>query len=150
VSLHYLIDGYNLLYALPDIPPGPWPTKREIFLALLMKSQLQGHNRMSVIFDNREGGGSKSQKGAIEVIYTSGETADDWIIQHVREVKNPRICVVVSDDQGIRRLIRGTGAKWIPTKEFLKPPPPAKKVPVQGPGTAESEEITEEFKKKWL
>ena len=122
MGLHYLIDGYNLLYALPDIPHGPWPTKREIFLALLLKSKPQGNNRMTVVFDSRDGGGSRTQKGAIEIVYTAGETADDWLIQAVRKTPNPRIMVVVTNDQTIRRLIRGTGAKWISTEEFLKKP----------------------------
>ena len=150
MSLHYLIDGYNLLYALPDIPPGPWPTKRDVFLALLLQSKPQGNNKMTVIFDSRDGGGSRTQKGAIEIVYTAGETADDWIIKAVRKAPNPRITVVVTDDQAIRRLIRGTGAKWMATREFLGQTKKGKEQrPVQGK-EIDSESITEEFKKKWL
>ena len=150
MSLHYLIDGYNLLYALPDIPPGPWAAKREIFLAMLAHVKPQGNNRMTVIFDSREGGGNRSRKGTIDIVYTSGETADDWIIQAVRKAPNPRVMVVVTNDQAIRRLIRGTGAKWISTQDFMKsgvasspPKPPAVDKDIY-------DAISEELKKKWL
>jgi len=106
---------------------------------------------MTIIFDSRDGGGSRTQKGAIEIVYTAGESADDWIIQAVRKASNPRIVVVVTNDQAIRRLIRGTGAKWIPTEEFLrKPSAPSHRSNTEDENSARAEEITEEFKKKWL
>jgi predicted RNA-binding protein with PIN domain len=150
VSLHYLIDGYNLLYALPEIPPGPWATKREVFLSVLANSNPQGKNRMTVVFDSRDGGGSRTQRGAIEIVYTAGETADDWIIAAVRKTPNPRVTVVVTNDQTIRRLIRGTGAKWLSTQDFLKKSPDRPKETRPEADSTDSEEITEEFKKKWL
>jgi uncharacterized protein len=150
VALHYLIDGYNLLYALPEIPPGSWQIKRESFLAFLAKSNPQGNNRMTVIFDSRDGGGSRTQLGSIAIVYTAGETADDWIIQAVRKTPNPRVVVVVTNDQAIRRLIRGTGAKWISTEDFLKSdnPNPRPKPTLMDKDTSDA--ITEELKKKWL
>lgn len=150
MALHYLIDGYNLLYALPDIPPGAWPEKRDIFLKLLETSQPQGRNKMTVIFDSREGSGGKEMRGPVEVIYTAGETADDWLIAYVRKVANPRMCIVVTDDQTLRRMIRGTGARSIPTRDFLKPTSPkdARKPHVLDPNT--KDQITDELKKRWL
>ncbi len=114
-----------------------------------MKSKPQGNNRMTVIFDSRDGGGSRTQKGAIEIVFTAGETADDWIIEAVRKAPNPRITVVVTNDQTIRRLIRGTGAKWISTEEFIGKPRATRRRTEERP-EIQSEEITEEFRKKWL
>ena len=106
---------------------------------------------MTVVFDSRDGGGSRTQKGAIEIVYTAGETADDWIIKAVRKAINPRVVVVVTNDQAIRRLIRGTGAKWIPTSEFLgKTPNQPPRIQAEEQSSERAEEITEEFKKKWL
>jgi predicted RNA-binding protein with PIN domain len=150
MALHYLVDGYNLLYALPDIPPGPWPTKRDIFLKLLETSRPQGRNKLTVVFDNRQGAGERSMYGPVEVVFTSGESADDWLIMYVRKTDHPRTCVVVTNDQAIRRLIRGTGARWMNTRDFLKP------TLRESPNTPErldsgtQDEITEEFKKRWL
>jgi predicted RNA-binding protein with PIN domain len=150
MSLHYLIDGYNLLYALPDIPTGSWEKKREALLRLIVKERPYGNNKASVIFDSREGAGSQSRHGEIQVIYTAGETADDWISHHVRRTANPRILIVVTNDQGLRRLIRGTGAKVMGTEEFWKLVKTAPRPPAEQQIGLDAEEITEELKKKWL
>jgi predicted RNA-binding protein with PIN domain len=150
VSLHYLLDGYNLLYALPEIPAGSWETKRTVFLQKLTKEAPHGKNRVTVVFDSRQGSGDRSKMGSIEIAFTSGETADDWISHYVRRAPNPRILVIVTDDQGLRRLIRGTGAKGLGTREFWE-----KSKKPEGPSTEseaplDSDSITDEFKKKWL
>jgi len=147
--MHYLVDGYNMLYALPEIPPGPWPSKRDVLIELLLSSKPQGHNRLTIIFDSRAGSGDRMERGAIEIIFTAGETADDWIARRVREVPNARSYVVVSNDQGIRSDIRGTGAKWMSTKEFLKEKAAPQSRPARMPPEI-SDSITEELKKKWL
>jgi predicted RNA-binding protein with PIN domain len=100
------------------------------------------------VFDSRTGLGDQIRRGAIEVVYTSGETADDWMIRKVREIPNPRVVVVVTDDQSLRRLIRGTGARWLSCSDFLKSdrnrPPQASDVDMPPP-----DYITEEFRKRW-
>jgi predicted RNA-binding protein with PIN domain len=152
VSRHYLVDGYNLLYALPDIPPGPWPAKREAFLRLLESARPQGNNRLTVVFDSREGLGDEMRRGSLEVVFTAGETADEWIIRKVREAPNSRILAVVTDDQTLRRMIRGTGAQWLPTREFLKLErrPSKRQGAMIDQDTRLAQDITDEFKKKWL
>ena len=117
--LHYLIDGYNVLFALPQMPRGTWLEKRLGLLLWITQIRPQGNNAASVIFDNRQGWGNTEHYHGIEVIYTSGETADDWIIRKVRETGNARILVVVSNDKGIQRMIRGTGAKWMSADAFV-------------------------------
>jgi predicted RNA-binding protein with PIN domain len=149
MSLHYLIDGYNLLYALDAIPPGTWPEKRSAVLRFLKTHRLQGKNKMTVVFDNQEGGGSRQGEADFTVVYTAGESADEWLSAEVRRSSNPRILVVVSNDQGIRLLVRGTGARFATIDEFLKP----LRKSLRKPSLSErpvDDSITEEFKKKWL
>jgi len=150
VSSHYLLDGYNLLYALPEMPTGSWETKRTALLQKLVREVPHGNNRVTVIFDSREGSGDRSRLGSIEVAYTSGETADDWISQAVRRAANPRILIVVTDDQGLRRLIRGTGAKWLNTREFWQKSKKRADSPPEPQAPMDADSITDEFKKKWL
>jgi predicted RNA-binding protein with PIN domain len=150
MSSHYLLDGYNLLYALPEMPEGSWETKRAALLQKLARETPHGNNRVTVVFDSREGSGNRSKLGSIEITFTSGETADDWISHYVRRAPNSRILIVVTDDQGLRRLIRGTGAKSLGTHEFWDK---AKKRSDSSsePGLPiNSDSITDEFKKKWL
>lgn len=149
MALHFILDGYNLLYALPDIPPGTLEQKREALLALLRKRRPQGNNPVTVVFDSREGSGDRRQEPGLTILFTAGETADDRIGKWVRETPTPRACVVVSNDRGVQALIRGTGAKWMSATDFLKK---ARKLGSTPPVSDLNlrEDITDEFKKKWL
>ncbi len=89
-------------------------------------------------------------RGPVEVVYTSGESADDWLANYVRKAPNPRLCIVVTDDQTLRRMVRGTGARSMATQDFLKAAPTSAP---RGPRTVDSEiknQITDEFKMRWL
>jgi predicted RNA-binding protein with PIN domain len=149
--LHYLIDGYNLLFALPQMPPGTWLEKRAGLLLWLTQVRPQGQNDATVVFDNRQGWGNQENYHGMSIVYTSGETADDWISNKVREIKNPRILVVVSNDKGIQRMIKGTGAKWLSAHDFLasvkthRPPTAHQDIPA-----GDRALITDEFKQRWL
>jgi len=148
--LHYLIDGYNVLFAFPEMPPGTWIEKRLGLLLWLSQVRPQGKNPSTVVFDNRQGWGNEEHHHDITVVYTSGETADDWIIRKVRETKNPRVLVVVSNDKGIRQMIQGTGARWMSAQFFMhstKTPAPA--VPPEMP-TEAKQTITDELRRRWL
>ena len=154
MAFHYLIDGYNVLYALREIPSGTWQRKREQFLDFLRRRRPQGNNPVTVVFDSREGLGDQSRQGDFRILFTAGETADERIGTLVREAKNPREIRVVSNDRGIQTLIRGTGAKFVTATEFLKgnsPTPHGRsgRKP-QSIGKPEADEITQELKERWL
>jgi predicted RNA-binding protein with PIN domain len=148
MSQHYVVDGYNLLYALPEMPAGSWEDKRNSLLKSLLDRRPHGANRLTVVFDSREGFGNREMHQTIEVIFTAGETADEWITAFVRKTPQPRSVIVVTDDKGLQRMIRGTGAKSLGAKEFWSRVPTARSQP--SPPTEELKDITEELKKKWL
>src|SRR5262245_3523070 len=149
MALHYLIDGYNLLYALPALPPGSWQEKRAQLLDFLRHRKPQGNNRVTVVFDSRQGLGEQLQVGDITVVFTAGETADDRLSEMVRQANNPRLLVVVTNDLGIRAMVRGTGARFLSCDDFLKKTLPK---PFQERRTRPRPDasIEEEFRKKWL
>jgi predicted RNA-binding protein with PIN domain len=151
MAFHFLIDGYNVLYAFPEMPPGSWQEKRAHLLDWLKQKRPQGNNALTVIFDSRQGLGDRQTGPDLTVIFTAGETADDWISAQVRKDPNPRTLVVVSNDLGIRTMIRGTGARFLSATDFLKSSSLEKRdphAPRQKPSNAS--EITDEFKEKWL
>ncbi len=153
MAFHFLIDGYNVIYAWPDIPLGAWQIKREFLLRFLKTQQPQGNNAVTVIFDSREGTGIRSKDGALTVVFTAGESADDWIASKVREAPNPRALVVVSNDKGIRDRVRGTGARFLSADEFLKTASRSRSRKGTAKYTAPpigADKITEELKNKWL
>ena len=146
----YIIDGYNLLYAMEDVPAGAWEERRAALVRWLELRKPQGRNALRVVFDSRQGSGDRMRQGDVDIVYTSGQTADEWIADHVRAVGNPRLLVVVSNDKGIRTLVRGTGAKWMSASEFLA----EKRRPRETSGAAkrvhDEEAITHEFIQRWL
>ena len=151
MAFHFLIDGYNLLYALPELPPGSLQDKRESLIRMLRQRRLQGNNQMTVVFDSREGEGSRSHQRDLTVVFTAGETADEWISSHVRQAAQPQAMVVVSNDQGIRADVKGTGVRFMTSDDFLR----SARVDASPRTTPnqthpENDEITEEFRKKWL
>lgn len=148
VALHFLIDGYNVLYALAEIPTGTLEQKRSAVLKTIEGHALLAKNAMTVVFDSRQGPGDSTMSGALKVVYTAGETADDWIGKRVREVPNPRIMVVVSNDKGIHQLVHGTGAKVMTVDEFLSRGRLPRAQPVELP-RVNKDDINEELKKRW-
>jgi len=155
MALHYLIDGYNLLYALTEIPAGSLETKRLTLLNFLQTQQLHGHNDLTIVFDSRQGMGDRERQFGFDIVYTAGESADDRISAMVRKAANPRILVVVTNDRGIQTLVRGTGAKWMSADEFLKGSSNKRSKGAQetaptSPTENIKDSITDELKKKWL
>jgi predicted RNA-binding protein with PIN domain len=150
VAYHFLVDGYNLLYALKVMPPGPWPDKRRAVITLLKTERPQGNNAVTVVFDSREGLGDRFQDQSVAVVYTSGETADEWIGAKVRRSSNPRNLIVISNDLGIRTLVQGTGARFMRATEFLKKCREDAHPKLPAEETFPDSAITDEFKKKWL
>jgi predicted RNA-binding protein with PIN domain len=150
MAVHYVIDGYNLLFALPEIPAGSWPEKRAELLDYLERRRPHGPNPATIVFDSRQGLGVTLQHHTLRVVFTAGETADDYISAWVRRASHPRMQVVVSNDQGIRTLIKGTGARFMSTDEFLKKASKVRGVRGPAPETPDAKDITEEFKKRWL
>jgi predicted RNA-binding protein with PIN domain len=152
---HYLLDGYNILFALPQMPPGTWQEKRLALLLWLIKTRPQGNNFVTAVFDSRQGLGDQGRYQDIDVVFTAGETADDWISRRVRRGPNPKLFVVVSDDQGIRKQIGGTGARWMSSQEFVarakEPSAPKPQTPLKLPSdNYDKDVITDEFRKRWL
>lgn len=151
MAFHFLIDGYNLLYALPEIPPGSLEDKRNHLLKWLQERRPQGNNKLTVVFDSRQGSGDRLIGADMNVFFTAGETADECISDLVRAASHPRTLVVVSNDKGIQTHVRGTGARFIFASEFIQRVHRPQAAPqATHPPDEILDEISEELKKKWL
>lgn len=148
----YLVDAYNLLYAWPEIPAGSLETKREFIMRWLQDHRPQGRNAVILVFDSREGSGNRYSTKDMQVVFTAGETADDWISAHVRAGKKGASSIVITNDQGLRRMIRGTGAKWMSCDEFLAREKTEAHTPPKrdNPRDRELDQITKDLMNEWL
>lgn len=113
--MHYLIDGYNLLFRKFEVED-QLQEKRERFLKLL-RSRI-GSLHVSIIFDAQHtvGEATRSGYGPLDVIFTNqNETADDCILKLVK----PKQTVVVTSDKHLAREARHLGAKTETAEQFL-------------------------------
>ncbi len=95
---------------------------RQALLQIIEKQGLKGspRNTVTIVFDGQMGGDDSRHASGIRVIFTSHESADEWIKRSVDESENPKNMVVVTDDREIRYFVRALGAGLIGTREFLQ------------------------------
>lgn len=121
MSLHYIVDGYNLIKS-PLFPSCvDLKTARLFLLRFIQENKPQGSakNKVTVVFDGRSDVYSSFLDYSCEVIFTKNESADEKIKDLVSKSKNPKNIVVVSEDKEIKFFIRSLGAHCLSIKEFL-------------------------------
>jgi predicted RNA-binding protein with PIN domain len=112
MSAGYLIDGYNLLFAMGLVvgktaPPGQLEQARARLLALLHHAFGQDGPHVTVVFD--AAGAPRRSDGhqyyhAIEVRFAvHHDEADDLMEELIRKCAVPRQLTVVSDDHRVQR-----------------------------------------------
>lgn len=158
MSLHFVIDGYNLIKQTSVLNKINLEDSREALIRFLKISRPQGNNPVTVVFDGIEGGFYCRDISGIEVIFSSHQSADDKIKRMVERSPNPKNMVVVTNDREIRSFAQAHMAQIKKVEEFLakldtmrarhvgvRPYDDNKALSPQKAG-----EITEEMKKLWL
>ncbi len=116
--LKYLIDGYNFLFCFPDL----FDDDREALIEDLNHKCSETSCNISVIFDsyNTDSLWSRKKKlGKMKIIFTQqGESADEYIISHLRKVNGKTYCVV-TEDRGLSLECQSLEATIISPAEFL-------------------------------
>ena len=120
--MHYFLDGYNVIRSTDWLAAGPLRDQRDRLLRFIETKRPQGSpsNRVTVVFDGRVDVSSPRHAGETEVLFSQGPDADALIKRRVDELSNPREAVVVTDDQAIRKWVRGVGARVMSCGDFLR------------------------------
>lgn len=113
--MRYLIDGYNLLYALGIVRRNSgraaWDRGRRELLDWLADRIGKAANDVTIVFDaqNAFGGLLEERHRGLKVIRDRGRTADDLIEDILRQEASPESLTVVSSDGRIRdaAIVRG-------------------------------------------
>lgn len=171
MSLHFVIDGYNLIKRTsisskyPRIGNENRDSLEDLRVALIKYIKLyrpQGKvtNRVTIVFDAKDNkfyedktsSDTYREDGEIGIIFS--KSADDKIKRLVKESRSPKNIVVVTDDKDIRFFVRQYSAQIKTVEEFLKKPNPLNikanpddKTPLS---PQEAIKITEEMKELWL
>jgi hypothetical protein len=153
----YLIDGYNLLYALgvvrKQMGPGRLEAARLRLLGLLKAAHGDDAASVTVVFDAHNapaGAAAEADYRGLRVRFAVGEAqADDLIEQLIRRASVPRRLTVVSDDHRIQKaarrrrcVVRGCGdyLDWLERRRRKPAPPPKGDAEASKPAGVSGEE----------
>jgi predicted RNA-binding protein with PIN domain len=122
MSLHYVIDGYNLLRHNLYRPGCKISDERLGLLDFIRKEKLCGSlkNKVTVVFDGFPGN-LNIRGGDIEVIFSQEESADDKIKKIIHKRCDVKSIVVVSDDREVKDFVKLQGVKASGIEEFIQP-----------------------------
>ncbi len=126
--MHYVIDGYNVIFAVPELEKildrDDMETAREALLAALSQYKDKSRQEFTVVFDGKaqEGEGleppQKQLREGINVAFTKGTTADEDIEELISTSPGPRNICVVTSDKRILRAARSSGCRTAKPMEF--------------------------------
>lgn len=124
---HYIIDGYNCIYAWKELQPflNDWATARDKFIDIIQEYGAYEKFFVTIVFDAGKIDDEErieTYSEIFEVIFTSfGETADSRIEKLAYEsVRKNREVHVVSSDAAVESMILGAGAYRHPAQEFRR------------------------------
>ncbi len=114
--MHYFIDGYNLLFHL-SAKTETFEEARQQIIDDLVDTKFS----LTLVFDGK---GidlpHHIHKGSLEIIYTSkGQTADNYILDALSFVKNPKVYTVVTSDKKLASICCQIGAYTKTNESFL-------------------------------
>lgn len=149
----FLIDGHNLIGAMPDLHLAD-PDDEARLVERLQRLALRTGRRIMVVFDRGAPGGAldRTSRGGVTVRFaSSGVTADALLIRIIQAERNPRGLIVVSSDRRVQEAARRHGAQVWSSPAFvaylrraLGAAEPA------APGSAEKPEADAEGLEYWL
>ena len=164
MPLHYILDGYNILWALPYLLKKSsvhFEPSREGFIHFLIQVHPHGgpKNRVRVVFDGyaeMKVDWARLREANIEVLFSEGQSADDQIVELVKQSQNPKGVTVVTSDRELSDNVRKLDAQVISITKFIEKVGAKKKT--SKPHTEKKEtlppedarRITEELKRIWL
>ena len=109
----YLIDASNLGGALG----GQQGARDAPAVVRFLLEWARPRGRVVVVFDGAGGDRLAQRYGALEVVWSGARSADDLIEALVR--RQPRDCIVVTDDRELGRRCRDLGARVEPAAVLI-------------------------------
>jgi predicted RNA-binding protein with PIN domain len=154
MSLHYILDGYNIIKQIPPLKLKSLKSSRDSLTRFIERYRPQGsqRNKITIVFDGHKDVVSYESHYPVDVFFTKGETADDRIRKMVQHSKNAKGIVVVTDDRELGLLVRSMGARVISVEDFLgRAKKDTKVVQDEKPVSHSAKlKITKELERIWL
>jgi predicted RNA-binding protein with PIN domain len=155
--MRYLIDGYNLMYALGLVRRNGgragWERARRTMLDWLADQVGNAVGDTTVIFDaqNTVGGVVEEAYRGLHLIRDRGRTADDLIEDLLKEERTPQSLTVVSNDARVREAAKRRGGQVLKCSEYVDQLMRSPKRPASATSEDEKDaQATPEEKARWL
>jgi len=127
--MHYIFDGYNVIYRLPQFSKNSARTDRDKLIRYISKEkkQLSKKNKLTIVFDGQnlpnmiDIVNSPTERSGIQILFSSETNADDYIVDIVKRTDKSELIVVVTDDKELQTRVRLLSATAIGVEEFFIP-----------------------------
>jgi predicted RNA-binding protein with PIN domain len=120
--MYYLIDGYNLLFALIDSKES-LQTLRQKVIRTLQKQFARRKISGTLVFDGahrRDEESGLSYSSPLTIAYApKGQSADEYIVEHIEASTHPKQITVVTNDRGLTMHAKSNGAKVQSNEDFI-------------------------------
>jgi hypothetical protein len=153
----FLIDGYNLLYALGQLTPRSGRPALAGARRWLLAQLRLGHGAgVTVVYDGKRappGTPGDQGSGDVRVEFSQGESADDLIEGLIAAEPSPRALTVVSDDHRIRQAARRRGCPVLGCLDYAErhlQPGRREPAPASPEQPAKPEQESPEEAERWL
>ncbi len=122
MSLHYILDGYNIVKQIPQFVDCKLEEGRERLIRYLEEERPQGslNNEVTLVFDGQVGAYHSHGSSLIRIIFSENDSADERIKDFVEQSENKRTVIVVTDDKDIQYFAAAYGARFLKVSEFMK------------------------------
>jgi predicted RNA-binding protein with PIN domain len=132
-----VVDGYNLIHAMPELASlvgSDLERARDALVSKLAVYRSKRNVRVTVVFDGRGTGAQQTRPpGGVEVVFSRApQNADAKIKNMIALEKNPKSWTVVTSDNSIVIFARDYRAKTIPSAEFAAQLGPVRQSQVPG------------------
>jgi len=125
--VHLIVDGYNVMHALPvgrEWPGRTFQDRRNCFLDRLGEYAAGRPHRLTVVFDGARGGdemGGADWRGGVEVLYSArGTEADELILRLLESSPRPSAVLLVTSDKSLAGHARSLGASTARSDELVR------------------------------
>ncbi|HNV24330.1 MAG TPA: NYN domain-containing protein [Candidatus Omnitrophota bacterium] len=161
MSVHFLLDGYNIIHQMPFKNLDSLEDQRNRLIRFIENQRPHGsrNNKITVIFDGQEGFLNYQKSVIVDILFSCSSSADEKIKQMVREAVHKKNMVVVTDDREIQIYVRALGAQVVGVNDFLTRSSDAKNIKQIARADKDSAknisktleyQINEEMKQIWL
>ena len=125
--MHLIIDGYNIMHALPvreEWSGRSFQDRRASFLDSLKGYAVGRSHRITVVFDGAKGGdaqGGAETYAGIQVLYSArGVEADQVLRDIIERAASPEDVLLVTSDKSVSEYARSLGASVARADELIR------------------------------